>query len=120
MSRSKVKMLKRLLIESLSVIDRMKNDGGILEENFKLALENRELKEENEKLSREVIFYAKESQRIKENSKIAIDKLFEKAADFQRENRELKLEITKVISRHENKFFKGTVVKDLRNVIKNC
>lgn len=119
MSRSKVKMLKRLLGESLDLIDLMKNDSVVLEENLKLDLELKEAKEEIEKLSKEVIFHAKDAYSSKENSKILIDELQGRVENLQRENLDLKADVVKTIAKNENKFFKGNVIRELREIIKS-
>lgn len=120
MSRAKTRVLKNLAREALSLINRMQNDMDIVQENFKLALENRKLKDVNNRLNKKIKHFDKETERRKENSKILIDKLFNKSEDLQRENAELRAMISTVISKHENRIFKGGIVRDLREIVKSC
>jgi hypothetical protein len=122
MSRAKVRKLKSLAKEGLNLIERMQKENEVLEENLKMAFELRECREEIEKLSKEVIFHAEATVKAERKLKFTQntrDILINSVNVSERERNKLINRITDIISRNEKKLFKGSMVSELKETIKN-
>jgi hypothetical protein len=122
MSRAKLRKYKSLAKEGLNLIERMQKENEVLEENLKMAFELRECREEIENLKAEVIFHSKAT--VKAESKVKFtqntrDILINSVNVSEKERNKLINKITDIISRNEKKFFKGSMVSELKETIKN-